>query len=114
LDADGFTLSGGLMRPSKARKIHWRDVDPFFLYRIPGYRGLPGPKAIGMNFTPQAPERTRLARFNRNKFGVDGSLPGLWSAGPEKMIAELNDYRERALRMREKYGSSSARLSSGG
>jgi hypothetical protein len=105
LDADGFTLSGGLMRPVNARKIYWRDVEPFFLYRMPGYRGLPGPKVIGLNFVGEASERPALARFNRERLGLDGSLPGLWPAGPEQMIQELNDYRERALRMSEKYGS---------
>ena len=114
LDADGFTLSGGLIRSAKVKKIPWRDVQQFMIYRAPGYRGLPGPKSIGMHFTPEAAERTTLARFNGRAFGVDGSLPGLWPDGPEKIVQKLNDYREQALRMSEKYGGSTAPPPSGG
>lgn len=114
LDADGLTLSGGLVRPAKVKTIPWCDIQQFVVYRAPGYRGLPGPKGIGMNFTPGAAERTALARFNGRAFGVDGSLPGLWADGPEEIVQKLNEYREQALRMSEKYGGSTAPRSSAG
>lgn len=91
-DPEGFTLSGGLILPSRAKKIPWSDVDQFFIYHTSS-----GNKMIALNFKPEASERTRFAQFSRAKFGADGALPGLWPGGREKMVEELNRYRELAV-----------------
>src|SRR6185437_2759355 len=109
LDAEGFSLSGGLMLPSRVKKIAWRDVKEFFVWQSGR-----GNKMIGLNFEPGASERTRFARLSRSAFGADGALPGLWLGGVENVVRELNNYREHALRMSEKYGSPTAPRSSAG
>jgi hypothetical protein len=102
LDAEGFTLSGGLMRSGSVKTIPWRDVEEFFVWRSGR-----GNKMIALNFQPDASERTGFARFSR-AFGADGALPSEWSERAEKMVDELNAYREQALQMNEKYGTPSA------
>lgn len=102
LDQEGFCLSGGLMLPSRVKKIPWRDVKEFFVWRSGR-----GNKMIGLNFQPDASERSKFVRFSRTAFGADGALPGLWLGGVENVVEELNDYRARAraLAINEKYGS---------
>ena len=85
LDRQGFTLVGGLIRSPKT--IPWRDVEAFFVYRLPR-----GGKMIGYNYRPGVREVTALARVGR-AFGADGALPKGWTLSPEKMVDELNAYR---------------------
>jgi hypothetical protein len=89
LDREGFTLLGGLAR--SPRKVAWRDLDGFFVYRLSR-----GTKMIGYNYRPGAREVPRLARFSR-PFGADGALPMGWKQSPEAMVAQLNAYRAGAL-----------------
>ena len=97
LDADGFTLLGGLVR--KPKKVPWRDIEPFFVYEIGGPYLFPGigRKAIGYNLRPEARANSVLSNVSR-RFGADGALPPhLWPGSPDKMVEELNDYRSTAL-----------------
>ncbi len=87
LDAEGFTLSGGLMRTPK--KTKWKDVDRFFVYQLPR-----GGKMVGFNFTPGTRPATPLMELNR-RLGAEGALPKLWPGSPEALVDELNSYRSR-------------------
>ncbi len=89
LDREGFTLAGGFIRLPK--KIPWREVDGFFVYRGPR-----GGKRIGYNYLPGALKDSGLARFGR-VLGADGALPKGWRLSPEKMVAELDAYRRQAV-----------------
>lgn len=89
LDRQGFTLVGGLIRSPKT--VAWRDIEPFFVYRLPR-----GGKMIGYNYREGVREDTAMRRLGR-ALAADGVLPKGWPMSPEKMVAELNGYRERAL-----------------
>jgi hypothetical protein len=89
LDRQGFTVLGGFIRSPK--KIPWRDVEAFFVYRLPK-----GGKMIGYNYRPGARKDSALARVGR-AFGADGALPKGWALSPENMVVELNAYRQQAL-----------------
>jgi hypothetical protein len=93
LDREGFTVRGGFVRSPK--RIPWRSIDPFFVYRLPR-----GGKMIGFNFRPGAePRHTLLRKLNR-RLGAEGSLPKLWPVPPDQLVEELNAYRQRALEAR--------------
>ena len=90
VDPEGFTVSGGLVRSPK--KIMWRSIEPFFVYRLPR-----GGKMIGFNFKPEArADRTLLMKLN-GRLGAEGSLPKLWPGSPDQLVEELNAYRKQAL-----------------
>lgn len=89
LDRQGFTLVGGLIRTPKT--VAWRDIEPFFVYRLPR-----GGKMIGYNYREGVREVSAMARLGR-ALGAEGALPKGWPMSPEKMVVELNGYRERAL-----------------
>ena len=89
LDDEGFTILGGFVRSPK--KIQWRDIDGFFVCRLPR-----GGKMIGFNYRAGASPRRRLARFNR-AFGAEAALPRGWPQSPEALAAQLNAYRAQAL-----------------
>jgi hypothetical protein len=89
LDAEGFTLLGGFVASPK--KVCWRDIDEFFIYRLPR-----GGKMIGFNYKPGVRPVSPLVRPHRLR-GADGALPKGWARSPEEMVAELNAYRRRAL-----------------
>jgi hypothetical protein len=89
LDADGFTLNGGLLRAPK--RTLWRDTGEFFVYRLPR-----GGKMIGFNHVAGRAPASPLSQFNRT-FGADGALPKSWPFSPEHMVAKLNEYRAWAL-----------------
>ncbi len=89
LDKDGFMISGGFVRSPK--KVLWRDVEGFFVYRLPR-----GGKMIGYNLQPAARKQTALSKIARS-FGADGALPKGWPGSAEKMADELNAYRLWAL-----------------
>ena len=89
LDETGFTLGGGMVRSPLT--IAWRDVQGFFVYKLPK-----GGKMIGYNFTPGARKDTAIAKLARG-LGADGALPRAWPQSPEKMAETLNAYRARAL-----------------
>jgi len=79
LDPDGFTVSGGLVRSPK--KIMWRSIEPFFVYRLPR-----GGKMIGFNFKPEArADRTLLMKLNRRL----GGKVHCRSFGPAHPISSL-------------------------
>lgn len=90
LDASGFKLSGGLIRSPKY--IPWRDVQGFFVYRLP----VAGSNLVGYNFEPDARKDASIIRWNR-RLGADDALPDGWSLSAEKMAEELNAYRLQAL-----------------
>lgn len=89
LDSQGFTLCGGLVRSPKL--VRWRDVEPFFVYRLPR-----AGKMIGYNYRPGAGPDSMLARINR-RLGADCALPKGWPMSPEAMVEQLNACRARAL-----------------
>jgi hypothetical protein len=89
LDSDGFTLVGGLALSPKT--IRWREIDRFFTFRLPH-----GRKMIGFNYRPGSRDPSALLKFNRATARADGALSGLWRVEPEKIVDELNDYRQRA------------------
>lgn len=102
LDAKGFTVGGGFVRSPK--KVLWRDVESFFVYKLPR-----GGKMIGYNLVPAARKATALGRIARS-FGADGALPKGWPGSPEKMVEDLNAYRLWALGGRLNVGSPGAGL----
>lgn len=85
LDAKGFTVRGGFIRSPKT--VLWRDVERFFVYRLPK-----GGKMIGYTLEPAARKDTAMARMARS-FGADGALPKGWPGSAEKMVENLNAYR---------------------
>jgi len=89
LDGEGFTVGGGLVWSPK--KILWRDVQGFFVYK-PSRRVM----MIGFNFEPGVRKHTPLDRFAAT-FGAEGALPSGWPGRPEKMVEKLNAYRQRAI-----------------
>jgi hypothetical protein len=89
LDASGFMVSGGLVR--SPRKVLWRDVRGFHVYRLPK-----GGKMIGYFLEPSVRKDTAMAKINRG-LGADGALPKGWPGSPEKMVEDLNAYRLWAL-----------------
>jgi hypothetical protein len=92
LDDNGFTLDGGLRR--SPRTTAWRDVETFFVYRLPK-----AGKMIGYTLMPAVRKNTMMANLARN-FGGDGALPKGWSMSPEQMAETLNAHRARALAAR--------------
>jgi hypothetical protein len=92
LDAEGLTLDGGLLR--RPRTLLWRDVERFKVFVAPR-----GGKLLGYERPRDPlvePAGARVSRF----LGADGALPGGWPQSVEKMVALLNDYRTRALKLR--------------
>jgi hypothetical protein len=88
LDGAGFCLQGGLIR--SPRKISWRDVEEFYVWRLPR-----GGVMVGYRYRVGATNVPRIVKFNRS-FGADGALPRSWPMGTNELVAELNAYRERA------------------
>ncbi|MBO9709282.1 MAG: hypothetical protein J7521_13830 [Caulobacter sp.] len=89
LDIQGFTVRGGFIRSPKT--VLWRDVETFFVYRLPK-----GGKMIGYNLVPAARNQTALGRMARS-FGADGALPKGWPGSPDAMVEDLKAYRQWAL-----------------
>jgi hypothetical protein len=90
LDDNGFMVTCGFTwRP---RKILWKDVDEFFVYRLGR-----GSEAIGFNFKRQPVDHSRFADAPLPP-QASGSLPQGWDQAPEAMALELNRRREQALR----------------
>jgi hypothetical protein len=96
LDAEGFSLQGGLVRSPKLTR--WRDVQPFFVFHLPR-----GGKMIGFNYIQDRAPSTTLA-FVSGLAGAEAGLPKGWPKSPEAMVAVLNDYRERALAFQSRSG----------
>ncbi|MNF09851.1 hypothetical protein D3C80_2106200 [compost metagenome] len=69
----------------------WREVDPFFEYRLPR-----GGTLIGYNFAPSARKASALIRVNRF-LGAEAALPKGWPGSSEEMVERLNAYRAKAL-----------------
>jgi hypothetical protein len=82
LDHEGFAVAGGLVRTP--RKVLWRDVELFFVYRLPR-----GGKMVGFNYRAQPRDVSPMARPGR-RFGADGALPRCWPGSPEAMVERLN------------------------
>jgi hypothetical protein len=89
LDAEGFTVTGGLTRSPK--KERWADTTEFFVYRLPR-----GGRMIGYDYRPGAARHPRMAAFNR-RFGAEAALSKGWPKSPEVMAEELNADRFRAI-----------------
>lgn len=89
LDAQGFTIGGGLVR--RPKMVAWTDVTGFFVYRL-SRRG----RMIGYNYAPGARPTSWLITLN-HRLGVDGALPKSWPGSPETVAADLNAYRLAAL-----------------
>ena len=89
LDDEGFIVTGGLTWSQ--RKIYWRDIDSFFLYRLPK-----GGKMIGFNYKPEARKDSILSNIAR-QIGADGALPKGWPLSDEQMVEELNARRLQAV-----------------
>jgi hypothetical protein len=93
LDPEGFTVRGGLVRFPK--KVLWPTIDPFFIYRLPR-----GGKMIGYNFRPGAEvSRGFLTKVARG-LGAERALPRLWPGSPDRLVEQLNAYRDQALQTR--------------
>lgn len=84
LDAEGFTVKGGLFPWT----IRWRDVDAFVPLEYSRVR------MVGFRYARgyRHPSRRRFTRWR----GADEMLPILWRS-PTKVANELNEYRKRAL-----------------
>jgi hypothetical protein len=89
LDARGFMLRGGLIR--FPRKVLWRDIEPFFLYRLPK-----GGKMIGYKFVPASRKEMGLERA-ADSLEADDTMIDEWRRSPEQMVEDLNAYRHWAL-----------------
>lgn len=89
LNSEGFELSGGLVRSPKL--VRWRDVEPFFVYRLPR-----AGKMIGYNFRPGVKPDTRLRAIARS-LGADAALPKGWPMSPDAMVEHLNTFRAQVL-----------------
>lgn len=90
LDATGFSVEGGFARsPSK---IAWSDIDEFFVWRLPR-----GGRSVAYRYRPDARNVPGTVRASR-AFGADGALPRPWRSNPDALAAELNAYREQAIR----------------
>jgi len=89
LDANGFTVTGGLIRSPKITR--WRDIQGFFVYKLPR-----GSKMVGYNYVPGSPARPKMANFSR-LVGAEAALPKGFAGSAEKLAETLNEYRERAL-----------------
>jgi hypothetical protein len=96
LDAEGFSLRGGLVR--SPRVTRWRDIQPFFVFRLSR-----GGKMIGFNYAEGRAPSTTLA-FVSGLAGAEAGLPKGWPKSPEAMVVILNDYRERALAFQSRLG----------
>jgi hypothetical protein len=96
LDAEGFTLGGGLTR--KPYRVFWRDIEPFFVFRLPR-----GGAMAGFNYVAGRRPQTALSTMSHN-LGADGALPKAWALSTEALVAKLNDYRERALAFQARWG----------
>lgn len=94
LEADGFTLSGGLIWAP--RQIAWRDVEEFVVFRVRDGEGMSESEVIGFNFAPGVKKRS-LMRGVMRRLAADGALPSGWPDAPEQMVADLNAYRRAAL-----------------
>lgn len=88
LDDEGFTVLVGFAK--SPRKIYWRDIDRFFIYRLP--RGV---EMIGFNYRPDARDVSPMVRISR-QLGADGWLPKGWTLSPAQMVDMLNAYRLKA------------------
>ena len=89
LDAEGFTVAGGLVRAP--RRTGWAEVDHFFVYRLSR-----GGKMIGYNYAQGARPASALRDLGR-RFGADGAISKGFPGSPERLVEELNAYRARAL-----------------
>jgi hypothetical protein len=89
LDSEGFTLGGGMVRSPK--KVLWREVEGFHVYRLPR-----GGKMIGYSYAPGPKKESAAVAFARD-LGAESALPRGWPQSPEKMVDLLNAYRLRAL-----------------
>ena len=88
LDSEGFTLVGGLVRSPE--KVRWSDIEGFIVYRLPR-----AGKMIGYNYRPGMRPPRPMAKLTR-WLGADAALPKGWPKSVEKMVEELNSYREQA------------------
>ena len=93
LDGDGFVQFGGMTR--SPRRVAWRDVDRFFVYRLRR-----GGKMIGYDLAEHARPDSYLGDMARH-FGADGALPKTLPGSPESIVADLNAYRAAALAARQ-------------
>ena len=89
LDAQGFTISGGLARRPRHRA--WRDVDHFYPHRLPR-----GGTMVFYQLADHARPDTWMGDMNR-RWGGDGLLPKTLPGKPAAIAAEFNAYREAAL-----------------
>lgn len=86
LDADGFTLAGGILR--RPHRFFWRDVDRFFLVGT-------GTKIAAFKYKLGHVPPGLLESLNRT-IGVDGTLQRGWTLPSKDLVNLLNTYRERA------------------
>lgn len=89
LDAEGFTIAGGLARSSRRRG--WCDVERFHLFRLPR-----GGTMVGYDLADHARRDSYLGDLQR-RWAPDGVLPKTLPGSPESIAAALNAYRDRAL-----------------
>jgi hypothetical protein len=88
LDADDFTMAGGLQRAPM--RILWSDIDSFSVYRLPR-----GGKMIGVRYRAGRGPQGMLARALR-AVGPGGALPTGWALSPDAVVERLNAWRVRA------------------
>ena len=85
LDAEGFRLAHGTRRAT--RKIPWAEIETFYVTRPVRLVTM-----IGYRRSGSGDSRSTEA------FSGNPALPGGWRESNEAIAAELNAYRERALR----------------
>lgn len=90
LDAQGFTF--GTLFNRSPRKMLWREIDRFFVYRPPDSRS----KMIGYRIAPASRQDLGL-EAEADDFEADAALLDEWPGSPEKMVETLNAYRRWAL-----------------
>jgi len=89
---DGLRLSGGWLR--SPRDVLWGELDgPFGAFAVGK-----GNEVIGYNFSDGFRKGDRRSQYRREHFLPDATLPGVWKLTADEMAAELNSYRDRALR----------------
>jgi len=90
LDAEGFSISGGLSR--KAAKTKWRDVAGFFPVKMAA-----GPSMVGFDYTADAQRKPRGTWVAKFISGADGAISGAWPCSTADLANQLNNFRVRAL-----------------
>ena len=90
LDAEGFSISGGLAW--KAAKTAWSDVTGFFPVSVRA-----GASMIGFDYSTEAKNKPRATWVSKRISGADAGISGAWPCSTADLANQLNIYRAQAL-----------------